>query len=77
MVGTHNRFAGVLSVDVDDLAVGRKLRMLFCRLGSRAWPASETEPLIRTKGFKVSNRRLRKVTSLFFAMRNLTSKERG
>ena len=36
MVGTHNRFAGVLSVDVDDLAVGREAADALSQVGFKS-----------------------------------------
>ncbi len=36
MVGTHNRFAGVLSVDVDDLAVGRDAADALSQVGFKS-----------------------------------------
>ena len=36
MVGTHNRFAGVLSVDVDDLAAGREAADALSQVGFKS-----------------------------------------
>ena len=37
IVGTHNRFAGVLSVDVDDLAVGREAADALSQVGFKSF----------------------------------------
>ena len=77
MVGTHNRYPGTLTVDVDDLAVGREAANALLQVGFKSLACLGN-------GLPYSNQRIqgfeqavKKVTSLFIAMRNLTSKGPG
>ena len=76
MVGTHNRFAGVLSVDVDDLAVGREAADALSQVGFKSLaclgngtPYSD----LRIQGFEDS---VRKSELPFFTHTELGFEER-
>jgi LacI family transcriptional regulator len=76
MVGTHNRFAGVLSVDVDDLTVGREAADALSQVGFKSLtclgngtPYSD----LRIQGFEDS---VRKSELPFFTHTELGFEER-